>query len=124
MLCPASRPFHVLQTFLKCPWPCGLSDTLQSQSPPSRDYLSFRYIPWSLDVFHILYLSEQQYDYLCTHPSTDPNYQFSVTEKATLNQNQKPVGQDFSLQIEGRKNGLASGKGAEKSDIHEDPVKI
>lgn len=45
----------------------------------------------------------------CAHPSTDPNYQFSVTEKATLNQNQKPVGQDFS-QIEGRKNGLASGK--------------
>ena len=88
------------------------------------DYLSFRYIPWSLDVFHILHLSEQQYDYLCTHPSTDPNYQFSVTEKATLNQNQKPVGQDFSLQIEGRKNGLASGKDAEKSDIHEDSVKI
>lgn len=47
-----------------------------------------------------------------------------MTEKATLNQNQKPVGQDFSLQIEGRKNGLASGKDAEKSDIHEDPVKI
>lgn len=45
-------------------------------------------------------------------------------EKATLNPNQKPVEQNFSLQIESRKNGLASGEDAEKSDIRKYPIKI
>lgn len=105
MLCHASGPLHMLQTFPKCPWPCDLSDRLWSQSltSPSREHLSFLYILWSLDIFHIFCLSKLQYSYLCTHPATVPYYQFSVTDKATLNQNQKPVEKDFSLQIESRK---------------------
>lgn len=96
----------------------------QSLTSPSREHLSFLYITWSLDIFHIFCLSKLQYSYLCTHPATVPYYQFSVTDRATLNQNQKPVEKDFSLQIESRKNGLVSGKDTEKSDIHEYPVKI
>lgn len=59
------------------------------------------------------------------YPSIDcPILSALCIDKAALNQNQKPVEQNFFLQIESRKNGLASREDAEKSDIHKYPIKI